>query len=234
MVIPCKPSREPNRRGRIEFPRGRLAASLTAIVALLSGGCQPQPPPAIADGGLIVLGGGAGGPADACFACHGVTGQGDGGATPRLAGLEAGYLRKQLEDYATGLRQDAIMQPISRRLPAAARGAVSDYYASLRPKVNSAAGAGDLEQIRLGARLYAVGAPSRGLQPCAACHGPPGVGWGAATPALGGQAAAYTAEQLRRWRRGERRNDPRGVMADQAQRLEGREIEAVAAFLAGR
>lgn len=161
-------------------------------------------------------------------------GQGDGGATPRLAGLEAGYLRKQLEDYATGLRQDAIMQPISRRLSPVARSAVSDYYAGLGRQTHSPAEPGDPAQLRLGARLYAVGAPSRGLRPCAACHGRPEVGWGAATPALGGQPAAYTAEQLRRWRGGERRNDPRGVMADQAQRLDGREIEAVAGFLASR
>jgi cytochrome c553 len=40
-----------------------------------------------------------------------------------------------------------------------------------------------------------------------------GRGVGAANPALSGQPAAYTVEQIKRWKTAERRNDPRGVMA---------------------
>src|SRR3546814_1221248 len=60
--------------------------------------------------------------------------------------------------------------------------------------------------------IYVKGDPSRGLLPCADCHGPKGEGLGPANPALAGQPAVYLAAQLRAWRRGERRNDPGNVM----------------------
>jgi cytochrome c553 len=49
-----------------------------------------------ASGRLVAMSGGAGGAANACFSCHGLDGAGDGVSTPRLAGLEAGYLLKQM------------------------------------------------------------------------------------------------------------------------------------------
>jgi cytochrome c553 len=68
-------------------------------------------------GHLIAVGGGPGGAGTACFSCHGLQGQGDaGGAFPRLVGLDAHYLAKQLDDYASRGRSDPVMTPISQQL----------------------------------------------------------------------------------------------------------------------
>ncbi|MEP6899173.1 MAG: c-type cytochrome, partial [Rhodanobacter sp.] len=45
-----------------------------------------------------------------CLACHGADGGGQAAAgNPRLAGLDAAYLRKQLDDFASGTRVNPVM-----------------------------------------------------------------------------------------------------------------------------
>src|SRR3546814_20125588 len=80
--------------------------------------------------------------------------------------------------------------------------------------------------------IYVKGDPSRGLLPCADCHGPKGEGLGPANPALAGQPAVYLSAQLRAWRRGERRNAPGNVMPGNRLRLSPSDIERVAAYAA--
>ncbi|MCR5875326.1 c-type cytochrome [Phenylobacterium sp. J426] len=164
------------------------------------------------------MSGGDGGAAHACFTCHGLDGAGDGDAVPRLAGLEAGYLHKQLEDYASGLREDATMAGVARRLNPHARQAVAAYYAGLPAPATT--GNAALAPIAYGA--------------CVACHGPVGEGAGTAGPAISGQPAAYVADQLSRWREAKRRNDPRGVMRMATAGLSDAEIDALAAWLAAQ
>src|SRR3546814_6203248 len=112
----------------------------------------------------------------------------------------------QLEGYAAGLRLHPEMEAIARRLSAADRMAVSGYYSEMPLDAPAADTAHAIPPI------YVKGDPSRGLLPCADCHGPKGEGLGPANPALAGQPAVYLAAQLRAWRRGERRNDPGNVM----------------------
>jgi len=179
--------------------------------------------PRQADADLIVFGGGPGGAREACFTCHGLAGEGIEEA-PRLAGLDAGYFLKQMADYANGRRADAVMAPIARRLSAEAQRQVSHYYAALpttAPPLGTAP------------RLYAHGDAARGLRACAECHGADGQGVGPANPAVAGQPQVYTAEQLRRWKRGLRRNDAGDEMGSAARGLSESEIEALAAYLAG-
>lgn len=176
-------------------------------------------------GQIIAMGGGEGGPANACFSCHGLEGEGDGVSVPRLAGLDAGYLQKQMEDYAKDVRQDPVMTQVARWLDDRDRRAVSEYYASLPASVAPAVASGATPAI------YMQGAPGRGIQACASCHGMAGEGIGAANPAIAAQPAAYTIDQLERWRAAKRRNDPRGVMTDAVANLTRPEIEAIAVWL---
>lgn len=202
-----------------------LNLRLTAFVlALFGAACgEPVAAPAPPSGELIAFGGGAPGAQNACFTCHGFRGEGNG-QTPRLAGLSAGYLAKQLEDYANETRRDATMTLIAARMSARERRAVAHYYAGLprRPAAPSAA---------VTTALYQHGDRVRGIRACANCHGARGKGRGAANPALAGQPAAYTAEQLRRWRVSTRRNDPRDVMGAAARPLTDEEIDALAAMI---
>ncbi len=176
-------------------------------------------------GQIIAMGGGEGGPGNACFSCHGLNGEGDGVSVPRLAGLDAGYVQKQMEDYARDVRQDPIMTQVARWLDDRDRRAVSEYYASLPLTPQPAIASGPPPAI------YMVGAPGRGVQACASCHGIAGEGIGSANPAIAAQPAAYTIDQLKRWKTAKRRNDPRGVMADAVANLTDPEIEAIAVWL---
>lgn len=180
-----------------------------------------------ASGQVIAMGGGAGGAANACFTCHGLQGQGDGVSTPRLAGLDAGYLQKQMEDYASGLRPDDVMSRIAKDLDADSRRAVSVFYAGLPPQPSTSASPSAASPPQVWRR----GDVSRGITACASCHGPNGQGAGEGQPIVAGQPAAYTLEQIDRWKSGKRRNDPRGVMAAAVQRLTDAEARAIAQWL---
>lgn len=211
-------------------------ATAAAAAALLVVGCAGEPPapndPFSATGELIALSGGAGGAANACFTCHGLDGAGDGASVPRLAGLEAGYLLKQMEDYATGRRRDPVMRRVARPLGDQERRAVAEHYAALPAPARPPGATPPAATAAAAARLYHQGDPARRLVACADCHGARGEGGGAANPALAGQPADYAAEQLRRFADGERRNDPRGVMWALARELDAAERAALAAYLA--
>lgn len=180
-----------------------------------------------ASGQVIAMGGGAGGATNACFTCHGLQGQGDGVSTPRLAGLDAGYLQKQMEDYANGLRPDDLMTRIARDLDADSRRAVAAFYAGLPSSPPSSAS----PSAAASPTIWRTGDRSRGITACASCHGPHGQGAGEGQPILAGQPVAYTLEQIDRWKSGKRRNDPRGVMAAAVQRLTDAEARAIARWL---
>lgn len=197
------------------------ALALVALVAACGG---PVREPQRATGEMIAFGAGPSGARDACFTCHGFNGEGDGRA-PRLAGLNAGYLSKQLLDYANGDRADPIMAPIARALSDNDRRAVSAYYAALDRAPTSE------EMTPLA--LYLHGDEGRGIRACANCHGPEGEGRGHANPAIAGQPRAYTIEQLQRWKRSVRRNDARDVMGAAARPLHDEEIEALAIYVEG-
>src|SRR3546814_7800145 len=69
------------------------------------------------------------------------------------------------------------MEALARRLSAADRMAVSGYYSEMPLDAPAADTAHAIPPI------YVKGDPSRGLLPCADCHGPKGEGLGPANPA---------------------------------------------------
>ena len=99
---------------------------------------------------LASQGNGRGAPA--CQSCHGRDGAGQSAAGfPRLAGLDAAYLSKQLGDYAAGTRTNPVMQPIARALSADERTTVAGYYSRL--PVPTVAPAGSATADGVGATL---------------------------------------------------------------------------------
>lgn len=189
----------------------------------------------IAHGRLVAFGGPPAGPENACFSCHGIHGQGDAAAAvPRLAGLSAHYIAKQLTDYANGSRRSDVMEPIAKSLAAFDRQALGLFYQHLTvdPAKRPPTLPQDPALVQRGALLYAIGAKELRLQGCVNCHGPGGRGLPPAYPAVAGQPSSYTAAQLRDWKEGERKNDMANVMAQVAARMSDRDIEAAAAYLA--
>jgi cytochrome c553 len=182
-------------------------------------------------GRLVAMGGAEqGGAAMACFTCHGADGAGDGsGAFPRLAGLPAWYLYKQLQDYASGTRPNDIMSGIAQRLSEAEKEAVASYYAVVEaPYPDREPVPGDV--LQWGGQLAAVGSVDKGIPACFNCHGPYGAGLPPSVPALAGQWAQYIAWQLHLWKAGTRDNDVMNVMAAIADKMDEADMRAVGAY----
>lgn len=188
----------------------RLLIPFLALIVLGGCGSGGGNPAFRATGEVIALGGGDGGAAYACATCHGLNGEGDGRLTPRLAGLDAGYLRRQFDDYANGRREHADMRAIVRRLSGEDRAKVSAYYAAL-PATGSA--------LPRTSALYAA--------KCAQCHGAWAEGMAPGNPPLAGQPPAYVAAQIEAWRSGKRR-DPMGVMLAVSRALTPEEVRLLA------
>ena len=199
---------------------------------------------------LCVLGVPAGGAwaagvADACAACHGPAGQGTVAlGAPRLAGLPAPYLQRQLQAFARGTRAGAVMGPIARALSAQESAQLAARYARL-PGLPALASAGHplaagrggstdsrTELLALGAQLATSGRWSEGLPACTQCHGRSGSGVGSDFPALAGQPAVYLEGQLTAWQRGLRDPGPMGLMGAIANKLSALDIRAAAAYFA--
>lgn len=170
------------------------------------------------------------GAALACQICHGAKGEGQREAGfPRLAGQPAGYLYKQLRDFADGRRENAQMQPIAGAMSEAQMRDVAAYYASLpgwqAPAGQSPATSGP------GWRLATRGDWSKNMPACFACHGAAGAGIPPHFPALAGQPAAYLRAQIKAWQTGRRDNDPQGLMKSVADAMSDAEIDAVSVYL---
>lgn len=208
-----------------------LLPSLSVLMLLAACDTSPGRTDAAfsASGEIVAMSGGPGGASAACFTCHGLQGQGDGIAAPRLAGLDQGYLQKQMEDYASGLRPDDVMTRVARGLDQDSRRAVAAFYAGMPapPPVANA-------PVLAPPAIWSTGDAARGVVACASCHGATGQGSGEGQPDIAGQPAAYTLEQIDRWKSGRRRNDPRGVMAAAVQRLTDAEARAIADWLSGQ
>lgn len=215
--------------GRVAAPSGARIVCIASALALPAlAGCSGEEPALDrfgTTGELIALSGADSGAANACFTCHGMDGRGDGAGVPRLAGLPAGYLARQLEAYADGRRRHASMSWISRQLTPAQQLAVAEYYAAMPYQPAAPA-------IARVPAIYTRGDPAREILPCAACHGAAGQGLGPANPPLAGQPAPYLVQQIHAWRAAERRNDPGNVMLRISQQLSDDQLAELSGFWA--
>jgi cytochrome c553 len=165
----------------------------------------------------------------ACAQCHAFSGASDSsGAFPRIAGQAAYYLDKQMHDFASPLRANAIMSPIAKAMSADEIADVAAFYASSDGPFLPLASA-DAAIVEKGMQLAQVGNAAKGLQACNNCHGPDGAGIPPAIPYLAGQYAQYIAFELQMWKRGLRKSSPES-MAVVAMQLSDQEIAAVAAY----
>ena len=84
------------------------------IVVLLSFFLFPEAAISAADTGAEIAGKGTPAGVPPCVTCHGADGGGLAAASyPRLAGLDAGYMAKQLRDLRSGTRNHAVMSSMA-------------------------------------------------------------------------------------------------------------------------
>jgi len=136
-----------------------------------------------------------------CTTCHGADGIGNIAIeAPRLAGMEAWYLKRQLENFRSGIRgthgqdiQGIAMQPMAAKLTDESIADIVDWVGTWEYVPTEATIEGNINQGRTA------------YQSCAACHGANAEGNEAlGAPALAGQNDWYMLTQLKNFRAGYR------------------------------
>ncbi len=164
-----------------------------------------------------------------CFLCHGAEGESASEVFPRLAGQNAEYIAKQLENFKSGKRKSSAMVSMVTELTPEDMLALGQFYASRPPHKEAAK---DLPLAAVGQYIYHAGNKFSGVPSCASCHGPDGAGSNT-LPRLAGQHAAYLDNQLKQFNKRERNND-NAVMHSVAEKMTALEMAAVSEYLSGK
>jgi cytochrome c553 len=177
-----------------------------------------------------------------CAGCHGEYGQGGGGGEyPRLAGMPAKYLAKQMRAFKSGERESMVMAPYAndREMPEGDLLDISIYLAGIElpsqmpfidPELDS------YEKLLIASRVFNVpqieGDVTAGedlyIRQCQKCHGSTTAGRGS-TPGLVGQYSDYIRIQIDQFMSGNRKNK---VMDKYLNPLTPKDVEAILAYLA--
>ncbi len=164
-----------------------------------------------------------------CFLCHGAEGESASEVFPRLAGQNAEYIAKQLENFKSGKRKSSAMASMVTELTPEDMLALGQFYASRPPHKEDAK---DKPLAAVGQYIYHVGNKFSGVPACASCHGNDGAG-STTLPRLAGQHAAYLDNQLKQFTKRERNND-NAVMLSIAEKMTPLEMAAVSEYLSGK
>jgi cytochrome c553 len=185
----------------------------------------------------------------ACVSCHGINGEGNSAlGYPRLAGLHAKYVQKQLKDFQRDpLEMGVSIEPVARDYSKTPRiykdltvySPGTRYDASMNSMARALTDAeienlsvyysslafeatpvaADFQSLERGLDLAERGKPEYMLPRCDACHGPRGEGFGEHFPPLAGQPQQYIISQINKWQSGERDNDAMSMMKNTANML---------------
>ena len=161
-----------------------------------------------------------------CTMCHGARGLSEANS-PNLAGQYAAVVYKQLQDYKSGARTNAVMTPLVAGLSEQDMRDLAAYYAYLpRLPAYHPASAGPAP------RIVESGEPMRNVAPCGACHG--GSDNKAGSAWIEGQPQSYIEAQLRAFASGARHNDISEQMRNVARQMTPAEIAAAARYYASQ
>ena len=155
-----------------------------------------------------------------CANCHGINGESTNPMIPKLAGQTSAYIESQLLSIRSRDRNDArtraYMWGPAAHLTNSQIKEIADYFSALSPMKVVTSVPGDTD---MGRHIYYQGIPSRGVQPCASCHGKWGEG-DEITPRLAGQSNDYLNARARI------------AMTKIVAHLDDAEIENIAAYMA--
>ncbi len=163
-----------------------------------------------------------------CIACHAADGSRGAPTFPILQGQHPDYLVKQLTEFKSGKRKNAVMSGMAGMLSPEDMTNIAAFYASKKAKDGFAK---NKETVALGEKIYRGGLAKKSVPACAGCHSPNGAGIPAQYPRLAGQHADYVKAQLTAFRQGDRTNAP--MMTSISSILSDKEIDALADYIAG-
>ena len=166
--------------------------------------------------------------AAACMACHMADGTRGLAANPILQGQHPEYIAKQLGEFKSGKRKNAIMAGMAAPLAEDDMKHIAAFFGAKKPVPGFAK---NKDTVALGEQIYRGGIASKQVPACSGCHSPNGAGIPAQYPRVGGQHGEYTTAQLLAFRSGERGNNAQ--MMTIAGKMNDREIAAVADYIAG-
>ncbi len=163
-----------------------------------------------------------------CAGCHGEAGISPAPNFPDLAGQDPLYTYKQLHDYKSGARPNAIMQNFVGSLSERDMADLAAFYAA-QPRATADIKPVDNPGVM---ELIKIGDGSRMIVACDYCHGPRGSGnpslYG--MPALAAQKGEYLRQMLEFFHSGERRNDTYLAMRSTVKRLNAAEVAGLASY----
>ncbi|MEY3253898.1 MAG: hypothetical protein RL227_2871, partial [Pseudomonadota bacterium] len=189
-----------------------LALSTLPVASALAAAPAPAFKPDLTKGQQLAV---------TCLACHTADGSRGAPANPILQGQHPEYLVKQLIEFKSGKRKNAIMAGMVAALSEDDMKHIAAFYAS---KPAPKGFAGNKDTVAQGEAIWRGGIAAKGVPACAACHGPAGSGMPAQYPRIAGQHAAYTEAQMNAFRLGERGNNAQMVTI--AGKMTEREIKA--------
>ncbi len=208
-----------------------LFAALLALSAVAYAAEPGQPEaakPDAAKGEALFTTGDAARNVTACISCHGAAGNSTIVQNPKLGGQRADYIHKQLLDFKSPARNNAVMTAMAQPLTETDMRNIAAYLDAQTPKPGAAK---SKDTVLLGKSIYRGGIAAKQVPACASCHGATGAGIPVQYPRLAGQHQEYTLAQLMNFRNGVRKNSV--PMADIAQRMSDDEMKAVADYVAG-
>ena len=165
-----------------------------------------------------------------CAGCHAVDGNSAAAANPKLAGLNPEYIYKQLTEFKSGARKNAIMSGMVASLSEQDMKNLALYFSAQQPKPATSK---DQALALIGQKIYRGGVQGAGVPACASCHGPQGKGIPSQFPRLAGQHSDYIYAQLNEFRVGTRANDAAKMMRSIAAKMTDADMKAVASYIQG-
>lgn len=163
-----------------------------------------------------------------CAACHTADGSRGSPANPILQGQHPEYLAKQLAEFKSGKRNNAVMKAFASALSEDDMRNVAAFYAAKQAKPGFAK---SKDNATLGQQIFRGGIAEKNVPACAGCHGATGGGIPSQYPKLSGQHADYTEAQLIAYRGGLRANNAQMITI--ASKLSDKEIKALSDYIAG-
>ena len=165
-----------------------------------------------------------------CAGCHAVDGNSAATANPKLAGLNAEYILKQLKEFKSGDRKSAVMSGMVANLSPQDMLNLAAYFSAQQPKPATSK---DQVLALQGQKIYRGGVLGAGVPACASCHGAQGKGIPVQFPRLAGQHSDYIYTQLNNFRVGARANDGAKMMRTIAAKMTDADMKAVASYIQG-
>ncbi|PIQ12014.1 MAG: cytochrome c4 [Hydrogenophilales bacterium CG_4_9_14_3_um_filter_59_35] len=162
-----------------------------------------------------------------CAGCHNPDGNSIILENPKLSGLDAGYIVRQLRDFKSGIRKSPVMSTIIPMVDEKEFPALAEFFSKQQRKPGVAV---DAKRAAQGKEIYDEGIDSSAVPACSGCHNDDGSGTDK-YPRIGGQNSAYVIQQLMNFKSGERANDVKAVMRAVAKRMNEKDIRAVAEYM---